>query len=73
MIRDAQSTGFFSVATGDVSAYLSVTPGLHTHIDYHSELKKLLLKANVMKAIKMLPFSVLAGYGFVHHEESEWR
>lgn len=73
VVRDGESTGYFFLATGEVSAHLYVAPGSHVYVGYSDARKELLRKAFEMEEIQIPASSVFIVHGFVQHGESVWR
>lgn len=59
--RGRLTLGYFSTVVDGVNAFLYVTPGWHTYIDYHRDWKDLRRRPFVVEEVKTLPSSIFEG------------
>lgn len=72
VVSDGESRGYISIATGEVSGRLCVTPGSHSCVHYGAARMKLLREIYLMEAVETTPRSVFVGHRYVQPAGGKW-
>lgn len=72
-VMDGESPRCFSIDTEEVNAHFYVTSSFHLYVQHSGARKRLFKEAFVMDEVKIPPFFVIVGHGYVEHAGRDWR